>query len=321
VSQHRIKSLIESAGQFVLISLLVTAGCFNAPWCPPSTVDPNDYPAATKADLPGVWRISAAGLPATDGVVSWVFEPRDPFISFDDPGNPYYEGIMAAGDQAALWQWNLQTGAGSPSQLAQGRPNRRNARVDVVVNDNGTLTVEINYRRPFQDRTDLGDTDVQVRYEQLAINTTRDMLTGILRKRTVAVNAFVPLPAEEEVYGSVTLRRVNVPVVPEPVSPTIHAVVQARGGALGPYAVGQVFDLNGNVAGGGDLGEITRWVWEVYRTQYGAGNTVANRETMDVPEGRISAFTADQAGVYTVRLWATDGSQWYAGTPADVDVQ
>ncbi|MBN1344951.1 MAG: hypothetical protein JXQ73_19820 [Phycisphaerae bacterium] len=304
--------------------LMGAVGCGFDPTCPPGSPanDPNFLARAEVGDLAGVWRISYVGNLAIEGAFGWKVGPGDRFLSFDVEGLPRYEGLMSPGNESALWQWNLQTGAGAPSQVAEGRADRSLASVDAVGNTDGTLTFEYGYREPFQRRSDLGDTDVVVLYEGMRVSATGDTLTGLRRELRTFRNSQIPLPGTEEVVWRVSLRRVEATLSPDPVPLTIVGDALPRGGGSDPYAVGQVFDLIGTVdPSGGSSIEPERWVWVIYRSVLDENGTVLFREALGELEGQTATFTAEEVGTYTVRVWATDGLQWVSGTSVDLVVE
>ncbi len=305
-------------------SLLLLAGCGFSSECPPGSPanDPNYWRAATRTDLPGVWQVSYAGnWVIEDGEAGWRYGPGDHFIACDVNGEPRYEGLLAPGDETALWQWDLKTGAGAPSQVAAGLPDRRQADSRLIRHDDGTVTLEVSYRRPFQSRLELSDTEVVVRYERMRINAAGDTLTGLRRERWTPVLSRVPLPGTDEGVWRVTLRRVDAALVAEPTSLSVLADAVPRDGATSPYAAGQVFDLTGNVEATSDAATPSRWVWRIYRTVYDAGGVVVDRQEVSELEGEVVPFTAEEAGTYTIRLWATDGVQWATSAPVELVVE
>jgi hypothetical protein len=299
-------------------------GCFYSPLCPPASPanDSANWPVAERGDFPGVWQISFTGNLAIDGMSGWRFGPGDHFLSFDEDGDPKYEGVMAPGNETALWRWDLRSGVGAPSQAAAGVPNREDAAATVDADAEGTAVVEISYREPFQRRTDLADTDVVVRYEQLRISQDGNTLTGLRRETRSFVNPFVPLPDVEEVAWRVSLRRVEANVIAEQPGIALLADVTAQGGAVPPWAVGQVFDLTGALdTSNGTSGTPSQWVWVIYRTVKDAGGAIVNREHVAELSGQATSFAADRVGIYTVQLWATDGAQWSSAPAQDVVVE
>lgn len=302
----------------------VVSGCFFSPACPPVVPanDPDTWPVVERTDMPGVWQISFTGNLAIDGVFGRRYGPGDHFISFDASGDPKYEGVMAPGNGTALWRWDLQTGAGAPSQAEAGVPDRENADVDMIRDAADTLTVELRYREPFQRRSDLADTDVIVRYEQLRISVDRKTLTGLRRETRSFVNPRVPLPDAEEVVWAVSLRRVDATVVAEPPAMGILAEVTPQGDASPPYAVGQAFDLAGALdPRNGASPTPTEWTWVIYRTVADVDGTILDRQYVAELNGQATSFAADQAGIYTIRLWATDGAQWSYAPSVEITVE
>lgn len=307
-----------------LTSALVAAGCGYSPSCPDASPanDPANWAVAAKLDLPGVWQISYSGNLAIDETFGWRSGLGDHFIAFDAEGNPQYEGIMAPGNAAAMWQWNLQTGEAAPSQSAASLLDRTIAKVDVASDPDGTISFQHGHREPFQRRTDLSDTDVVVLYERMRLNAARDTLTGLRRERRTFVSVSIPLPGVEENVWRVSLRRLDAPIVPDPVTPDIHADAVPRNGAAEPYPTGQVFDLSGTVDPSADAGTpYTRWVWVIYRTVLDDDGSILDRQHVAELEGADQTFTAEQAGTYDVRLWATDGNAWVAAPTIELIVE
>lgn len=304
--------------------LVAVAGCGFSVTCPPGSPanDLSNRPIARRANLPGVWQISFVGNLAVEGVFGWKFGPGDHFISFDADGLPLHEGVLAPGNDVALYQWNLQTGVAAPSQAAAGSPDRLNAAVDVIERTDGTLTIEIRYREPFQSRFDLGDTDVVVTYENMQFNPQRDTLTGLRRERREYADARIPLPPTEDVVWRVALRRVDADLTAEPPDLAVLADVVPQDAATEPYPVGQGFDLVGTLDSAATPSpRPSRWVWIIYRTVRDGEGSIVDRQQVAELEGDTATFTADQPGTYTVRLWATDGAHWTAATPVELDVQ
>jgi len=322
LSRHIDGRYLASLG--VLIGALSAVGCGYSPSCPDASPanDPENWPVATKLDLPGVWQISYSGNLAIDEAFGWRSGLGDHFIAFDAEGNPKYEGVMAPGNAVAMWQWNLQTGEAAPSLSGAGTPDRTIAKVDVEAGSDGSISFQHGYREPFQRRTDLSDTDVVVLYERMRLNAAGDTLTGLRREQRTFVSISIPLPGVEENVWRVSLRRVDASIVPEPVTPDILADAVPRGGVAEPYPVGQVFDLSGTIDPSADAGTpYTRWVWVVYRTVLDDDGSILDRQHVAELEGADVTFTAEQAGTYDLRLWATDGNAWVVATTIELIVE
>lgn len=304
-------------------ALLGIAGCGFDATCPPGSPanDPNNLPKAVALDLPGVWQISYTGNLSIDGAFGWRQGLADRFLSFDTQGQPLFEGVLAPGETAALWQWNLQTGLAAPSQVALGKPNRTNAAVDVTTHADGTITIEIAYREPFQSRTDLSDTDVTIRYERMRLNAKRNVLTGLRREVRDTTSLTVPLPAEETIAWRVSLRRVGASLQAEAGTLVITADAAPREGRVAPFPVGQMFDLAGSLDPSSVSTVVTRWVWIVYRTVRDGEGDILDRQSVAELEGRETTFTAEAAGTYSFRLWATDGGQWVSAPIVEAVVE
>ncbi len=301
--------------------LLGCAGCGFDPECPPASPanDPNNLPKAVALDLPGVWQISFTGNLSIVEAFGWRQGLAGRFISFDTQGQPLFEGVVAPGG-TALWQWNLQTGLAAPSQVAAGALNREGPAVEVTPHNDGTITIEIRYRQPFQSRTDLAETDVTIRYERMRLNAKRNVLTGLRREIRDTTSLTVPLPAEEEVAWRVSLRRVAASLQAEAGALIVTADAAPREGRVAPFPVGQVFDLAGSLDPSSTSTVVTQWAWIVYRTVRDDEGDILDRQSVAELEGRETTFTADSEGTYSFRLWATDGGAWVSAPTVDVVV-
>ena len=281
-----------------------------------------------RVDLPGTWRASIQYNELTPWSSTQV-EPlvSDAFLHFDADGDLQYVGLLTPDGTAGVWQ--IDFGAGRSS--AAFRIVRSSVELDHAADVTSTVTQAPMGPDPedpntpgaiieYALRADQGfgvvGFDLTWRIEDVRIDPSGEVMTGLLTQTERDLTS--PAPAVTSFGGTIWLRKVEAAVVEPAGAIDVSCRLASQSGGQIPHPVGTVFDLDASETTG-PAGIVVKWT--VQRTTLDDYGRFMSAAAIDVSDGPMQSFTADQAGRYLVRCWATDGTQWATSFPLTTRVE